>query len=205
MTRSIAAPSSDGPCRAASDFVDRLIANDETAFEEIVRTYGPRMLAVAERYLARRSDAEDAVEEAFVKVVVSGRWPRDADSVRACLHRTVVDCALTRLRSRPRKLGATLAPSLTDGGAHSPWRRWPPPPAHEVLADARTRRVVRVEIDHLPGPLRSVLLLRDVDGLSWEETAEVLDVDVPTAKIRLHRARLALQHALGPRLSRSDG
>jgi RNA polymerase sigma-70 factor (ECF subfamily) len=181
--------------------VDRLVASDEAAFEELVRTHGPRMLAVAGQYLPRRADAEDALQESFVNVVRSISTFKRASSLETWLHRIVVNCALMTLRRRRRKPETKLEESALDASAVSPWRRWPPPSAHEVLANEEMSRVVRTSMDLLPDVYRSVLLLRDVEALELKEIAELLDVKIATVKSRLHRARHALQSAVGPRLS----
>ncbi len=193
--------STDETARGGPDFVDRLIARDETAFTELVRTHGPRMLSVASRYLKDPVDAEDVLQDAFVNVVRAISGFRRGSSIETWLHRIVVNCALMSLRRRRRKPSTPLEDSALEGGGASPWRRWPPPSAHDVLASAEARRIVLDALDRLPEAQRCVLLLRDVEGLSLGEIAEVLDLRVTTVKIRIHRARRALQNRLGPRLS----
>ena len=182
------------------DFVDRLIARDETAFADLVRTHGPRMLSVAARYLRDPLDAEDALQDAFVNVVRSISGFRRGSSIETWLHRIVVNCALMILRRRRRKPSTPLEDSALESGGASPWRRWPPPSAHDVLASEEARRMVLRAVDRLPEAQRCVLLLRDVEALSLGDIAEVLGLRVTTVKIRLHRARRALQSLLGPGL-----
>lgn len=189
------------PTRSIPDFVDRLIACDEGAYEELVRLHGPRMLAVAARYLPRPGDAEDALQEAFGDVVRAiGRFKR-ASSLETWLHRVVVNRALMQLRRRRRKPVVALEESALEGGAASPWRGGPPASAHDVVATTEMRRIVRSSVDALSEAHRSVLLLRDVEALPLRDIASLLDVGLSTVKTRLHRARHALQRVLGPRLS----
>ncbi len=198
-------PSSDRPARATLDFVDRLIARDEAAYEELVRVHGPRMLAVATRYLPRAADAEDALQEAFVNVVRSVANFKRASSLETWLHRIVVNCALMALRRRRRKPETTLEASILEDGASSTLRRWAPPSAHDAVASTEMRALVRRSVDRLPEAQRSVLLLRDVDALELKAIAVLLDVGLSTVKIRLHRARHALQRTLGPMLLEAGG
>jgi len=162
------------------------------------------MLAVASRYLPHPADAEDALQDALVNVVRSIAKFKRASSIETWLHRVVVNCALMSLRRRRRKPEASLDESALEGAAASPWRSWPPASAHAVVASAEMRGLVRRSVDRLPETQRAVLLLRDVDALELRAIAELLDVGLSTVKIRLHRARHALQHTLGPRLSESS-
>ena len=186
-----------GSARAVPDFIDRLVAHDATAFEELVRDHGPRMLTVASRYLPRIMDAEDTLQDSFVNVVRSIGGFQRGSSLETWLHRVVVNCALMSLRRKRRRPETAIEASALDGGASSPWRRWPPPSAHDVLANEETRLAVRHAVDGLPEAQRSILLLRDVDALELKAIAVLLDVGLSTVKIRLHRARHALQTALG--------
>jgi RNA polymerase sigma-70 factor, ECF subfamily len=185
---------------AVPDFIDRLIARDESAYEELVRVHGPRMLTVASRYLPCLADAEDALQEAFVNVVRSVAAFQRASSIETWLHRIVVNCALMTLRRRRRKPEAVLDESTVEEGTSARWRCWPPSSAHEVVAAQEMKRLVHLCVNRLPEAQRSVVLLRDVDALPLAEIANLLDVGVSTVKTRLHRARHALQRALGPQL-----
>ncbi len=190
--------------RVVSDLVDRLVARDADAFEELVRTRSPRMLAVAIRYLPRRQDAEDALQEAFLNVVRSISGFKGACSLDTWLHRIVVNCALMLLRGRRRKPEITHAESVFETERTGPWRRWPPPSAHDVVANRELKSIVQQAVARLPEIYRVVLLLRDVEALDLKQISELLGVGVPTVKSRLRRARNALQCALGPQLSESS-
>lgn len=187
-----------GSARAAPEFIDRLIAHDAQAFEELVRAQGPRLLAVASRYLPRPADAEDALQDAFVSVVRSISGFQRASSLETWLHRVVVNASLMILRRRRRKPETSLDEATVEGGASSPSRRGSPLTAHDAIERAETRLAVRHAVDGLPASQRSILLLRDVDALELKSIATLLDVGVSTVKVRLHRARQALQLALGP-------
>ncbi len=203
MVRSLVGRPIEALPRVLPDFVDRLVARDATAYEELVRLHGPRMLAVAARYLHGRADAEDAVQESFTNVVRSiSRFGR-ASSLETWLHRIVVNCALTSLRRRRRKPETALEDSVLEGETMAPSRRWPSPSAHEAVANEEMRRIVRREVDRLPELQRCVLVLRDIEAVDVRTIAELLHVGVSTVKIRLHRARHTLQASLAPRMSPS--
>jgi len=200
MRHTRSAPATRGSMRATPDLVDRLVAHDEAAYEELVRAHGPRMQAVAARYLSQPADAEDALQDAFVNVVRSIRGFQRASQLETWLHRVVVNCALARLRRRRRKPETALDATALDDASASPWRNSDGPSAHDAVARAETRRLVRAEVDRLPESQRSTLLLRDIEGLELKAIAELLEVGLSTVKVRLHRARHALHDALEPRL-----
>jgi RNA polymerase sigma-70 factor (ECF subfamily) len=179
------------------DLVDRLVACDPAAFEELVRRHGPRMLCVARRYLPRRSDAEDALQDSFVHVVRHIAGFRRACALETWLHRVVVNCALTSLRRTGRTVAATPEVSVLERAPRLGGRA-PPPSAHDTLARDETRSALAAGLALLPASQRALLLLRDVDALEITSIAELLAIRVPTVRVRLHRARRALRRVLRP-------
>ncbi len=199
------AESSDAsPGYGESAFVARLQANDALAFAELVRAQGPRMLAVARRLLRSDDDAADAVQEAFISAFRAiGNFEGGA-KLSTWLHRIVVNASLMRLRNRTRRPEISideLLPKFVEDGQHiDEPREWRSPEPLDALERRETRTLVRGLIDQLPTDYRTVLLLRDIEGLDTKETAELLGVTPNAAKIRLHRARLALRTLLDPHM-----
>jgi len=184
--------------------VARLQASDHSAFSELVRAQGPRMLAVARRLLRSDDDAADAVQEAFISAFRAiGNFEGGA-RLSTWLHRIVVNAALMRLRSRARRpemsIDDLLPRFVEDGQYLDEPREWRSPEPLGALERRETREMVRGLIDRLPTDYRTVLLLRDIEGLDTKETAELLGVTPNAAKIRLHRARLALRGLLDPHM-----
>ncbi len=179
--------------------MDRLIAREETAYQELVREHAPRMLAVAHRYLPRAHDAEDALQDALVNVFRHISAFKRESSLDTWLHRIVTNCALMQLRRQRRKPSRTLDAGILEDGAASPWRRSPSPSAQEVVATEETRAIVRAFIGRLPEAQRSILMLRDVEGLTTGEVADVLGIGTSTVRVTIHRARRRIRDALGPR------
>lgn len=178
------------------DFLDRLMARDEDAFAELVRLHGPRLLAVASRYLSCRADAEDAVQEAFVNVVrFIGSFNRES-ALETWLHRIVVNCSLMMLRSRRRRPLLTNADLAVSGSMASPLRSGAVAAPGEGLENAEQRRLLHVSIRALPSVQRSAFRFRYGDGLRVRAIADVLGVSTSTVKTRLHRARHNLQASL---------
>jgi RNA polymerase sigma-70 factor (ECF subfamily) len=181
--------------------IAQLRKGDEAAFEHVVRAYGGRLLAVARRIVGTEEDARDVVQDAFLNAFKSlDRFEGNA-KLSTWLHRIVVNAALMKLRTRKRKPEQsieTLLPAyLDDGHYEERFKSWEEP-ADKLMERAENREIVRKQIDALPESYRTVLVLRDIEGLDTEETANVLGLSVNATKIRLHRARQALRTLLSP-------
>lgn len=184
-----------------ADLLARLRAGDESAFEQVVRTYGGRLLAVSRRIMGSDEDARDVVQDAFLNAFKSlDRFEGNA-KLSTWLHRIAVNSALMKLRTRKRKPEQSidsLLPSFLDDGHHEErFQSWEEP-VDKAMERAETRELVRKHIDELPEGYRTVLVLRDIEGLDTEETAKMLGLSVNATKIRLHRARQALRTLLAP-------
>ena len=184
-----------------AELIAALRRRDPAAFEVLVRTFGGRLLAVAERLLRGKEDASDAVQDAFISAFRTIDRFEGKSSLGTWLHRIVVNASLMRLRSRARRPEISideLLPRFNRFGHHADRvRRWHQPPDAEILSE-ENRALVRACIDRLPEDYRIVLLLRDIEELSTEETAAALEISVAAAKVRLHRARQALRTLLEP-------
>jgi RNA polymerase sigma-70 factor (ECF subfamily) len=193
---------------ADAGLLARLQAGDVSACEELVRRHGPRMLAVARRLLRSEADADDAVQDAFLSAFRAiGTFAGDA-ALSTWLHRIVLNACLMRLRSRSRRKDVPLddlLPSFDETGHHvRPVRPWADLPV-AAAARTETRARVRACIDRLPEGHRTILLLRDIEELSTEETASRLGIRPGAVKTRLHRARQALREMLAPLFVRESG
>jgi RNA polymerase sigma-70 factor (ECF subfamily) len=192
---------SAAPVDDEATLVAQLRAGDEAAFERVVRLYGGRLLAVARRILGSEEDARDVVQDAFLNAFRSlDRFEGNA-KLSTWLHRIAVNAALMKLRTRKRKPEQsieTLLPAFLEDGHHEErFQSWEEP-IDRALERAETRELVRQQIDALPESYRTVLVLRDIEGLDTEETARMLGLTVNATKIRLHRARQALRTMLAP-------
>lgn len=183
--------------------VAALRAHDEQAFEQLVRAYGGRMLAVARKFLPNEEDARDAVQDAFLSAFRSIDQFQGQARLSTWLHRIVINAALAKLRSRrnrdERPIDDLLPRFLSDGHQADPAVEWRD--ASDVLLEREeTRALVRGAISQLPEAYRTVLLLRDIEGLETDETARLLGVTTGVIKTRLHRARQAVRKLLDPHL-----
>ena len=180
---------------------EALKAGHPDAFEYMVRTFSGRMLAVTRRMLRDEDDARDAVQEAFLQAFRACKQFQGGAMVSTWLHRIAVNAALMKLRTRRRKpeqsIESLLPAFLEDGHHVEQFTAWSEP-ADVTLTRRETREFVRRAIDELPESYRTILMMRDIEGLDTEETASMLGTTPNAVKIRLHRARLALRTKLAP-------
>lgn len=190
------------PWADEASMLARLRSGDEQAFALLVTALTPRMLATARRMLASDAQAQDAVQESFLAIFRG--LPRFEGNAKLSTwaYAIVRNTCLMRLRSARvrREVGAIedLLPGFqADGHQVQDSRAWKPLDADRNQSQENSR-LVREAIDALPDAHRTVLMLRDVEGLSTEEAAQVLDTTPNAVKIRLHRARQALRTLLEP-------
>lgn len=181
----------------------RLRMGDDAAFDELVRTAGGRMLAVARRMMNREEDAQDAVQDAFLSAFKSLDHFDGRSQLTTWLHRITVNACLMKLRSQRRRgddeqsIDALLPQFLADGHQTIPSKPWKP--AEQTgIEQAELRDHIRAKIADLPEPYRMVILLRDIEELDTETTAQLLELSPAAVKTRLHRARQALKTLLDP-------
>lgn len=178
-----------------------LKAGDNAAFESLVRTYGGRLLATARRMLRNEEDARDAVQDAFINVFRSRGSFKGESRLSTWLHTIVVNASLMKLRTRRRRpeeqIENYLPRFLPDGHHAETFAAWGEP-ADVALSRKQTAAMVREAIEALPETYRTVVLLRDIEGLSTEETATIVNTTPNAVKIRLHRGRMALRTLIAP-------
>lgn len=160
-------------------------AGDVEAFEVLVRRYELPMYRVALRMLASRADAEDATQEAFVVAWQKLARFRGESAFSTWLYRIVINrCLNARCSHRPWD---RLTEPMLDGAGD---------PAE--IAERRERwHAVAEAMRSLPGEQRAALVLREFEGLSYAEIAQVLGITVAAVKGRVHRARLGVVEEVG--------
>ena len=173
----------------APRFLDRLRAGDAPAFEELVMTYQHRVFGVALRMLGNRAEAEEVAQEAFVRAHRAlGDFRGDA-KLSTWLYAITSRLCLNRLASGERRMarqGEDALLRLSDAG--------PRPDA--ALERRELETALGRAIAELPEDRRIVVVLRDLEGLSYEEIAQVLELELGTVRSRLHRARADLKDKL---------
>ena len=158
--------------REETAWVARARAGDEAAYRWLLTRYRARAVRLAAHVLRRDAEAEDVAQEAFLRAFRSLRSLTGEGRFAAWLFRIVVRLCLDRLR---RTRGEV---SLEDA----------PPPAAPSDA-SETRLLVSALLDQLAPPMRAALVLREMEGLEYEEIAQALGVPVGTVRSRLHAAR----------------
>lgn len=183
--------------------VARLQAGDAEAYEALVRVHGGRLLSVARRFLPNNEDAQDAVQEAFIKAFRAIGTFEERAQLHTWLHRIVVNTALMKLRSqrrRPEESIDDLLPAFqADGHQTTESHEW----SDALLERKETAAMVRHAIAQLPDQYRVVLMLRDIEERDTLETATALGTTTTVVKVRLHRARQALRTLLDREIQRA--
>jgi RNA polymerase sigma-70 factor (ECF subfamily) len=178
-----------------------ILAGETPLYHELIRPYERSVYLMALSYMKNDADAEDVAQEAFVRAF------RNLASFRAeaKFSTWLISIALNEARNRLRRSSLVRMESLDtppDEEQHvSPallrdWREIP----SEAVERGEIRQLLQDAIQQLPDIYRQVFLLRDVEEMSMNETAETLNISIPSVKVRLHRARIMLQKQLAPRL-----
>jgi RNA polymerase sigma-70 factor (ECF subfamily) len=171
------------------EFVSRLRAGDRGAFEELVRAQQHRVYGLALRMLGNAAEAQDVAQEAFLRAHRALRDFRGEARLTTWLHAIASRLCLTRLGAGERRLtrhGEEALGRLPDAG---------PGPDH-AAEQGELQEALERAIAELPDERRIVVVLRDVEGLGYDEIAAALGVPIGTVRSRLHRARLDLKDKL---------
>jgi RNA polymerase sigma factor (sigma-70 family) len=176
-------------------------AGDHEAFRAIMQRHNQRLFRVARGLMRDDADAEDVLQEAYVRAFAHIESFRGEAAIATWLTRIVINEARTRLRSRKPTVELEAVEAAQEAGAqliNFPGRATSDPEAD--VAKAQIRRLLEGAVDELPETFRVVFILRDVEGLSIEDTAAQLGIKAETVKTRLHRARRLLRQALHSQL-----
>jgi RNA polymerase sigma-70 factor, ECF subfamily len=196
----------DEPVSAELALVEAAKAGDIGAFEELVKRYDRNVFRIAQHITQNREDAEDVVQEAFLKAYGNLGQFQGQSKFYTWLVRIVVNEALMKLRRRRPERTVSLDQEVETEEDKIPREvaDWSPNPEQQY-SQAELRDILQKTIQGLPSGFRTVFVLRDVEGLSTEETAEALDLSIPAVKSRLLRARLQLRDRLERYFKRRDG
>jgi len=191
-----------------AELVRRTLQGDHTAFDRIMRRYNQRLYRLARGIIDEPSDAEDVLQESYVRAFYQLKTYSGRGSLGAWLAQIVRNEAIDRLRARKAardrialetELGSEDEAVLEKQQAPEDVR-FSPQAATEA---AEMKRVLEHAIAKLPDPFRAVFVLREVEGLSVDETSEYLGIPAATVKTRDHRARNLLRKELGERIDRT--
>jgi RNA polymerase sigma-70 factor, ECF subfamily len=180
--------------------VERVQAGDKAAFDLLVRKYQHRVLKLVSRFVADAAEAEDVAQEAFLKAYRALASFRGDSAFYTWLYRIAINTAKNALvsnRRRPVDFDLDLQdPEQYD--RHARLKEGDTPEG--VLLTEEIRGVVEKAMEQLPEDLRTAIVLRELEGLSYEEIAEAMDCPVGTVRSRIFRAREAIDKKLKPLL-----
>ncbi|WP_165778474.1 RNA polymerase sigma factor [Mesorhizobium wenxiniae] len=172
--------------------VSRALAREGGAFRTIIKTHNQRLYRIARSVVRNDSEAEDIVQEAYVRAFAQLGDFRGESSLATWLSRIVINEALGRLRKRRRTVA--MPQSLQAEIIKFPLN--PSDDPERTMAQRQILELVERATDRLPDVYRTVFVARVIEGLSIDETAALLDVRPETVKTRLHRARALVRKAL---------
>jgi RNA polymerase sigma-70 factor, ECF subfamily len=179
------------------DLVHAAKHGDVTAFEQLVKRYHRKLLRIAQSVTRNREDSQDAVQEAFLKAYQNLAAFRENSQFSTWLIRITVNQSLTKLRKQRATSEASLDEDFQAEGDIPPTEvtDWAPNPEQLYWA-SELRDILITCLEELSPILRGVFVLRDIEGLSIDQTVEVLNVSQTAVKARLLRARLQLRENL---------
>jgi RNA polymerase sigma-70 factor, ECF subfamily len=190
------------------DLLEALRRREPTAPEQLVTTYGDRAYRLATSITGNGQDAEEVVQDAFWAVVREIDGFRGESAFGSWLYRIAANAAYQKLRTRQSRRHDLswddVMPVFDEGGSHAvPLADWAPR-VNDSSVQTELRMALTAAIDELPAAYRTALVLRDVQGLSNAEIADILGLNIPVVKTRVHRARLFLRKQLGDAMTSLD-
>ncbi len=180
------------------------------AFEPFAERFGPLILNFGRRMCGHRDDAEEVMQETLLKAFLSLKDLRDPSALRAWVYRVAANaCMKMRRRGRHQPMERPLSldelvPQPSGDGAPPQIADWSNLPLDRLLRGELSAALEQA-ILALPKEFRVILVLRDQEGLSTREAADVLGISATLVKVRLHRARLALRRSLDAYLAGRPG
>ena len=187
--------------RTDAEMIAAILTGESQLYHELIRPHERSVYLMAMSYMKNEADAEDVAQEAFLRAF------RNLASFRAeaKFSTWLISITLNEARSQLRRKAVVRMDSLDttsdEDQTVSPallldWREIP----SEAVQRKEVRELLQAAIERLPEIYREVFLLRDVQEMNINETAEALNISVPSVKVRLHRARIMLQKILAPQL-----
>jgi RNA polymerase sigma-70 factor (ECF subfamily) len=171
---------------------------DRAEFQQQAMQYAPQLYSAAMRMTRKNADAEDLVQETYLRAYRSFHTFEDGTNLRAWLFRILTNTYINSYRSKQRRVHETDLNDVEDlylyrriSGVDAASRS-----AEDTLMDLFTDDEVKAALEALPESFRMPVLLADVEEFSYKEIAEMLDIPIGTVMSRLHRGRKAMQKAL---------
>lgn len=178
------------------DLIERLQNKDPGAYQEFMARFGRRLLNFGVRMCGDREDAKEVVQDTLLKTFQSVHELKSREAFAGWLYRIATNaCLMRRRKSQFLKEEISLDEAMPDRSALAsplPWNRLP----DQAVLDSEVRERIRQAVLALPDGYKSVLVLRDLEGLDTEEVAQALGLNKDVVKMRLHRARAKVRNEL---------
>ena len=178
------------------ELVERARAGDHDAFEQLVQQYERKVYITAHRLMGIDADAMDASQEVFIRVYRFLDTFNAESSFSTWLYRITINVCKDMLRRRAVRAELPLELEDEENGTFVNEISDSTYDPVEIYERAELRQVIRTGIDALPETYKQIILLRDIAGLSYEEIADTLQIEIGTVKSRLSRARERLRNYL---------
>jgi RNA polymerase sigma-70 factor (ECF subfamily) len=173
---------------------------DDQDFTKLAEEHSGFVYNVAYRMMGNQHDAEEVAQDAFVSAYRARERFRGDAQPTTWLYRITVNAALMRLRKDKRRKEMTVT---EEDQPDAPSTDWTQSPVASAMNSELGERI-KLAIDELPDDLRTAVVLRDVQSLSNEEAADVLEISISALKARLHRGRVALRESLAEYLAQRE-
>ncbi len=178
------------------ELVQRVQNGDKSAFDLLVLKYQHKIIKLVSRYVKEPSDALDVTQDAFIKAYRALPNFRGDSAFYTWLYRIATNTAKNFLSSRQRRLSDVGIDAEEMGSRETEWGLDDVATPDNLLAKDEVERTVFETIENLPDDLRTALTLREFEGMSYEEIAEVMECPVGTVRSRIFRAREAVGEKL---------
>ena len=190
--------------RDEAQMIAAILAGDRDLYHRLIQPYELSVYRMAMSFVKNETEAEDVAQEAFLKALHNLANFRAESKFSTWLISITLNEARRWLRRQRTVRMESLDDPLEEGGKVSPallrdWREIP----SEALERKEVRALLQEAIGHLSPIYREVLVMRDIEELSIEETAGALAISISSVKVRLHRARIMLQKELAPKLKQT--
>ena len=186
--------------RLERTLIDRVLSGDKRAFDLLVLRYQGRIISVIARYLGDPHEAQDIAQDTFVRAYRSLHQFQGGSSFYSWLYRIAINTSknyITAMRRRPPRQDFLLDDSETFV-THDNLNDFATP--DRLMACDKLHASIRDAVDRLPEDSRSALMLHDMEGLSYEQIAQTLDIPLGTVRSRISRARRAIEQRINPLL-----
>ena len=172
--------------------IQHAVQGDSSAFNELLGAHESQMYAICYRMCGNYNDAQDCLQEAMLRVYKALPTFKSQSSFSTWLYRIAMNACLDELRRKKNRPNTSLDALVGEGW--SPKSDMETPDEH-VIRKERTR-VLHAAIQELPEEMRSAIVLRDIQGFSYEEIADMLNVSIGTIKSRISRGREKLREKI---------